>query len=49
MAKDQPAAKFRFGYVTATVWKNEDFFNPCCPSPTRTAMGGRTGSVPATF
>jgi hypothetical protein len=27
MAKDQPAAKFRFGYVTATVWMNEDFFN----------------------
>jgi hypothetical protein len=27
MAKSQPAAKFRLGYVTATVWKNEDFFN----------------------
>jgi hypothetical protein len=26
MAKNQPAAKFRLGYVTATVWKN-DFFN----------------------
>jgi hypothetical protein len=28
MAKaNQPAAKFRLGYVTATVWKNENFFN----------------------
>jgi hypothetical protein len=27
MAKSQPAAKFRLGYVTATVWKNDDFFN----------------------
>jgi hypothetical protein len=28
MAKaNQPAAKFRLGYVTATVWKNDDFFN----------------------
>jgi hypothetical protein len=27
MAKAQPAAKFRLGYVTATVWKNDDFFN----------------------
>jgi hypothetical protein len=27
MAKPQPAAKFRLGYVTATVWKNDDFFN----------------------
>jgi hypothetical protein len=25
--KPQPAAKFRLGYVTATVWKNGDFFN----------------------
>lgn len=23
----KPAAKFRIGYVTATVWKNNDFFN----------------------
>jgi predicted ATPase len=23
MAKNQPAAKFRLGYVTATVWKND--------------------------
>ena len=22
-----PAAKFRLGYVTATVWRNDDFFN----------------------
>jgi hypothetical protein len=27
MAKAQPAAKFRLGYVTATVWKNDDFYN----------------------
>ncbi|MDQ1390452.1 MAG: hypothetical protein QOF56_3906 [Acidobacteriaceae bacterium] len=28
MAKaNQPAAKFRLGYVTATVWRNDDFFN----------------------
>jgi len=28
MAKgNQPAAKFRLGYVTATVWKNDDFYN----------------------
>lgn len=29
MSKDkvQPAAKFRLGYVTATVWKNGDFHN----------------------
>lgn len=25
--KPQPAAKFRLGYVTATVWKNGDFHN----------------------
>ena len=25
--KTQPAAKFRLGYVTATVWRNDDFFN----------------------
>lgn len=25
--KNQPAAKFRLGYVTATVWKNDDYFN----------------------
>jgi hypothetical protein len=24
---DQPAAKFRLGFVTATVWKNENFYN----------------------
>lgn len=24
---NQPAAKFRLGYVTATVWRNSDFFN----------------------
>jgi len=23
----RPAAKFRVGYVTATVWKNDDFYN----------------------
>jgi hypothetical protein len=28
MAKsNQPAAKFRVGLVTATVWKNDSFFN----------------------
>lgn len=28
MAKgNQPAAKFRLGYVTATVWKNNDFYS----------------------
>ena len=28
MAKgNQPAAKFRIGYVTATVWENDKFFN----------------------
>jgi hypothetical protein len=28
MAKaNQPAAKFRIGYVTATVWKNDKFYN----------------------
>ena len=27
MAKPQPAAKYRLGYVTATIWKNGDFFN----------------------
>ena len=27
MAKNQPAAKFRLGFVTATVWKNGDFFS----------------------
>ncbi|MBN8965820.1 MAG: hypothetical protein J0H89_10685 [Rhizobiales bacterium] len=28
MAKgDKPAAKFRLGYVTATVWKNGEFHN----------------------
>jgi hypothetical protein len=26
-SKPQPAAKFRLGSVTATVWKNGDFFN----------------------
>lgn len=25
--KNQPAAKFRLGYVSATVWKNGDFHN----------------------
>lgn len=24
---NQPSAKFRLGFVTATVWKNDDFFN----------------------
>lgn len=24
---NQPAAKFRLGYVTATVWKNDEFYN----------------------
>lgn len=24
---NQPAAKFRLGYVSATVWKNDDFYN----------------------
>lgn len=24
---NQPAAKYRVGYVTATVWKNENFYN----------------------
>jgi hypothetical protein len=24
---NKPAAKYRLGYVTATVWKNDDFFN----------------------
>jgi hypothetical protein len=27
MAKPQPAAKFRLGYVTATVWQNDQHFN----------------------
>ncbi|MEK7994741.1 MAG: hypothetical protein AAB403_13135 [Planctomycetota bacterium] len=28
MAKaNQPAAKFRIGYVTATVWQNDRFYN----------------------
>lgn len=27
MAKSQPAAKFRLGYVTATVWQNDQHFN----------------------
>jgi len=26
-AKPKPAAKFRVGFVTATVWKNGDFHN----------------------
>jgi hypothetical protein len=26
-ASNQPAAKFRVGFVTATVWKNDNFFN----------------------
>jgi hypothetical protein len=25
--ENQPAAKFRLGYVTATVWKNGDFYS----------------------
>lgn len=25
--KTMPAAKFRIGYVTATVWKNDEYFN----------------------
>lgn len=24
---NKPAAKFRIGYVTVTVWKNGDFYN----------------------
>lgn len=24
---EQPAAKFRIGFVTATVWRNGEFFN----------------------
>ncbi len=24
---NKPAAKYRLGYVTATVWKNGDFYN----------------------
>lgn len=24
---NQPAAKYRVGYVTATVWQNENYFN----------------------
>jgi hypothetical protein len=24
---NQPANKFRLGYVTATVWKNDDFYS----------------------
>lgn len=27
MAKSQPAAKFRLGYVTATVWLNDTHYN----------------------
>lgn len=27
LAKTQPAAKFRLGFVTATVWKNGEFFS----------------------
>lgn len=28
MAKtNKPVAKFRIGYVTATVWHNDDFYN----------------------
>lgn len=27
MAKNQPAAKFRIGYVTATVWQNDRHYN----------------------
>lgn len=28
MAKgNQPVAKYRLGYVTATIWRNEEFFN----------------------
>jgi hypothetical protein len=26
-AENKPAAKFRLGYVTATVWKNGEFHN----------------------
>lgn len=26
-AKNKPAAKFRIGYVSATVWKNDEFYN----------------------
>lgn len=24
---NKPAAKFRLGYVSATVWKNDEFYN----------------------
>jgi hypothetical protein len=27
MAKSQPAAKYRLGYVTATVWLNDQHYN----------------------
>ncbi len=27
MASNKPAAKYRLGYVTATVWQNGDFYN----------------------
>jgi hypothetical protein len=27
LAKAQPAAKFRLGYVTATVWLNDQHYN----------------------
>jgi hypothetical protein len=52
MPKPQPAAKFRLGYVTATVWKNDDFFNTVLSKSCRTATSGRTpttSSTPATF
>jgi hypothetical protein len=26
-SKNQPAAKFRLGYVSATVWLNDKFYN----------------------
>jgi len=27
MTKNQPASKFRIGFVTATVWKNDSFYS----------------------
>ncbi len=27
MPKNQPAQKFRLGFVTATIWKNDEFYN----------------------
>jgi hypothetical protein len=51
MAKSQPVAKFKLGYVTATVWQNGEHHNTVLPRPTRMARIGRilTNSVLATF